>query len=239
MPPVIIGAGIAAVGAVAGGVISSSATKSAAKSQATTAANQVAESQRNQQYITGLEQPTIDRGNAAGAAFSNFMGLNGAGSQQGALDTFRASTGYQDTLNTGLGAVNSNAYSRGLGASGATLKALQARGSAIADQSSQQYLGNLNVLNQTGQTAIGNVAGVATNTTNSINSANQNAANASSNASLANGASWTQALQNIANVGGSALASSYGSPSASASPYNTPPINGYATDPNKINVWGR
>jgi len=221
MPPVIIGAGIAAAGSIAGSAISSSANKKASKAQQAAANAQIEESRRNQAYITGLEQPAIDRGNLAGAAYSNFLGLGGAGSQQQALDTFRGATGYQDILKTGLGAVNSNAYARGLGASGATLKALQARGSAIADQSAQSYLGNLNTLNQTGQQAVGTIAGVAQNTTNNINGATQNAANGASNAALANGANWTQALQNIANIGGSTLGSSYGT-----SAYAKPPNNG-------------
>lgn len=225
MPPVVIGAGIAAVGSVAGGVLASSASKKAAKAQQDSTNAQIAESRRNQAYITGLEQPAIDRGNQAGAAYSNFLGLNGAGSQQGALDTFRGATGYQDVLNTGLGSINANAYAKGLGASGATLKALQQRGSAIADQSAQSYLGNLNVLNQTGQTAIGNVAGVAQNTTNNINQATQQAGATQGNAALATGASWTQALQNIANVGGATLGSSYGQPAGQAPPlYRTPGI---------------
>ena len=72
-----------------------------------------------------------------------------------ALETFRGSTGYKDLLKQGLGAVNSNAYARGMGDSGATLKALQDRGTSIADSSANQWLGGLGNLMSAGGQARG------------------------------------------------------------------------------------
>jgi len=213
MPPVAIAAGVAAGGSIIGGAISSSAAKKAAKTQAAAAASEQARLQQNQQYITGLNQPAIDRGNAAGSLAGNFLGLSGGNAAQEALATYRGSTGYQDLVNTGLGSVNANAYARGLGASGATLKALQAKGMALADQSSGNWLNGLQNISNQGQNAIGQVAGAATNTTNNINQVQQGAADASSNASLASGAAWSGAIQNLANLGsyaaGGGLSSSY------------------------------
>lgn len=196
-------AGIAAAGSIIGGITGGKGAKAAAQTQAQVAREQIAASERNRDYIAGLSQPMINRGNAAGSLIGGFLGLEGGDQAADALATYRGSTGYQDLLNTGLGAVNANAYARGMGDSGATLKALQTRGQNIADQSSGSWLSGLNSLYQTGNAAIGNVAGVATNTTNAINAANQNAADASSNASLIGSAAWQNAIQNLANVGSS------------------------------------
>jgi hypothetical protein len=206
-------AGISAAGSILSGITGGKGAKSAAKIQQQTVQQQIAANNANMDRITGLEQPTIDRGNAAGSQYAGLLGLGDAASSQAALNTFRGSSGYQDLLNTGLGAVNSNAYARGMGDSGATMKALQAKGMALADQSQQQYLGNLNGLIQTGNAAIGNIAGVNTATTQANNAALQNGADASSSAALTSGASFQQMLKNLTNAG-SNYASSYGTGAA-------------------------
>jgi hypothetical protein len=216
VPPVLIAGGIAAAGSIASSVISSSASSKAAKAQQAVADKQIANNNANRDYITGLEQPTINRGNAAGDLYGGFLGIGDAGAAAKSLDTYRGSVGYQDLLKTGLGAVNSNAYARGMGDSGATLKALQQKGMALADQNQGVYMGHLNNLIQTGNSAIGNVAGVATQTTGANNAALGNAADAQSNSALAQGAAWSQAIKNLANIGSGAVsggfASSYGTP---------------------------
>lgn len=210
MPPVAIAAGVGAVGSIAGAAISSSGAKKAAQTQANATNTQIAANNANQQRILGLSQPAIDRGNAAGQIYSGLLGAGGdPTAAASALNTYRSSSGYQDLLNTGLGAVNANAYARGTGDSGATLKALQQKGMAIADQNVQQYLGNLNTLIQTGNSAIGNVSGVATNTVQANNAALQAGADASGNAALIGANGWNNALRNLTNIG-SNLASSYG-----------------------------
>lgn len=210
MPPVAIAAGIGAVGSIAGGVISSNGAKKAAQTQQNVTNQQIAANNANQQMIRGLSQPTIDRGNAAGQIYSGLLGAGGdPNAAASALATYRGSSGYQDLLTQGLGAVNANAYARGMGDSGATLKALQTRGMNLADQNVQQYMGNLNTLIQTGNSAIGNVAGVATATTQSNNGALQAGADAAGNASLIGANGWQNALKNLTNIGTN-LASSYG-----------------------------
>lgn len=205
-----ISAGIAVGGSLLSGLTGGKGAAKAAKIQQQTVQQQIAANQANLAKITGLEQPTIDRGNNAGNLFAGFLGAGGdPNASAQALSAFRGSTGYQDLLNTGLGAVNSNAYARGMGDSGATLKALQAKGMSLADQSAQGWLGNLNTLIQTGNAAIGNIAGVNTQTTQANNAALQNGADAQSNAALTSGAAWQQALKNLTNIG-SNYASSYG-----------------------------
>lgn len=222
-------AGISAAGSILGGITGGKGAKAAAKTQQQTAQQIIAANNANQQRITGLSQPTIDRGNAAGAAYAGLLGLGDNAAAQAALTGWRSSAGYQDLLDSGLNAVNANAYARGMGDSGATLKALQERGAGLANQTQQQYLGNLNTLIQTGNSAIGNIAGVSTATTQSNNQALQNGADASSNASLIGANSWQNALGNLTNIGMN-LASSYGSGGRAGSvggyPVGTPPIWG-------------
>lgn len=211
MPPIAIAAGIGAVGSIAGGAIASSGAKKAAQTQQDSVNAQIAANNANRAQITGMEQPTIDRGNAAGDQYAGLLGLGGASNDAGhALNVWRDSAGYQDLLKTGLGAVNANAYARGMGDSGATLKALQQKGMGLADQTQQQYLGNLNTLIQTGNSAIGNIAGVNTATTQANNQALQTGADASANASLVSSNGWQNTLKNLTNIGAN-YASSYGS----------------------------
>lgn len=217
MPPVVIAAGIAAGGSILGGAIASGSASKAAKAQQSVAQQQIAANNANRQQIVGLEQPNIDRGNAAGDVYGGLLGLGDAASSQKALDTWRNSISYQDLLNTGTNAVNANAYARGMGDSGATLKALQEKGQSLANQTQGVYMSNLNNLIQTGNSAIGNVAGVSTATTNANNGALQNSADATSNAALMSGAAWQNALKNLTNVG-SSMASSFGGSGTSSTP---------------------
>jgi hypothetical protein len=221
MPPPIIAAGIAAGGSIIGGVIASSGASKAAKAQQTVAQQQIAANNANRDYVTGLEQPTIDRGNWAGKTYAALLGYGDQGGAKVALDTWRNSVGYQDLLNTGFGAVKADAYARGMGDSGATMKALQARGMALADQNQGVYMSNLNNLIQTGNSAIGNVAGVSTQTTGANNAANQNAADATSSAALANGSNWNKVITNLTNIGMNAMG-----PGGFASSYSHPASNG-------------
>jgi len=204
-----IGAAIAGVGSVIGGITGGKGQKKAAQIQQQSGREQIAAIERNRDMLLGLNRGAIDRGDKAGELFGGFVGTGGADAARAALDTYRGSTGYQDLLDTGLGAVNANAYARGMGDSGATLKALQRTGSAIADQSAGDWLSRLGVLMNTGQQAIGTAAGVSTSAVNSINAANQNSADAGSNAALAGSATWQQALKNLTNIGMN-LGSSYG-----------------------------
>lgn len=144
----------------------------------------------------------------------------GSGEQSAAaLSAFRDSTGYQDLLREGLGATNANAYARGQGDSGATLKALQDRGTSIANQSSQQWLGNLGTLINNGNSARGLVAGVGASTVANNNAATQSGADARSNAALQTGATWNSNIQNLLNAGAYAYGSSF-------KPNTGYPING-------------
>jgi hypothetical protein len=209
--PLVGAAAISGVGSLIGGVTGGKGAKKAAEVQQQTARDQIAAIQQNQKFLYGLSAPTIERGNAAGDTYAGLLGVGGdAAKSANAINTWRNSFGYQDLLREGLGAVNANAYARGMGNSGATLKALQDRGSQIANQSGQQYLGNLGNLIGWGNQAVGTVGGVSQNATNAINQVSQNSADAQSNAALAGAQGLSNALQGIFNAGSYALGSSYG-----------------------------
>lgn len=160
---------------------------------------------------------------------------NGDGGAQAALDAYRGSTGYKDLVREGLGAVNANAYAKGMGRSGATYKRLQERGMSIADRSSGQWMGNLGTLMNLGGQARGLVAGVGTNSVNATNAATQAGADAVGNAALVSGQNWAQALQGIGNAAMTAYGSSYSNPGGFAAPapsYIPPPsYSGYGLNP--------
>lgn len=208
--PLVGAALIGAGGSIISGITGGKGAKKAAQAQQQAAQQQIAAQQATLSQLTALNQPSITRGNEAGSLYGSLVGVGDPASGAAALQTFRNATGYQDLLREGLGSVNANAYARGMGDSGATLKALQSRGAQIANGSFQQYLGNLGTLINAGTQAAGNVSGVTQNVTNNISGIMQNAADAKSNSALAAAANWGNTFQNLANLGASVYGSSYG-----------------------------
>lgn len=104
-----------------------------------------------------LFNPWVQSGQAANTAQADFLGLNGAGAsgaQQQALDTWRNATGYQDVLNsTSDAALRKASVIGGLG--GNQIDELGRIGGQLANQTGQQYFGNLGSLSQTGLQAAG------------------------------------------------------------------------------------
>lgn len=112
--PLIAAAGISAASSLIGGIMGGKGAKAAAKTQQQTTQMQIAANQANMARIQGLSQPAIDNGNWAGDIYSGLLGKGDPAASSAALATYRGSTGYQDLLKTGLGAVNANAYARGM-----------------------------------------------------------------------------------------------------------------------------
>lgn len=152
------------------------------QTQAQSEARQIETANANRDFQYGLSAPTIAQGDDASADYSGFLNGNANG-----IAAFRANTGYQDLLNTGLSSVNANAYAKGAGDSGAALKALQDRATGIADRSAQSYLGNLLPLISAGQNARQLNATVGSNTVGQINGAISGAAGANSSAAMNTG----------------------------------------------------
>lgn len=217
MPVALIAAGVGAVASVGSAVISSNATKSAVKAQ--TAATNANNALAQQQFAVnqGNLNPAIERGNQAGGYIADLLGTGGDPAKaKAAFENYQGSTGYQYQLQQGLGAVNSNAYARGMGDSGATMKALQNRGNALADQSFNSYIGNLQNISSQGTAAAGNLAGVSQNYVGQVSANNNGQATTVGNAALSNAANISGTVQNLINAGAYAYGSSYGSGGAPA-----------------------
>ena len=211
MPPIIIAGAIAGTAAIGGAVIASSASSKAthAAQDAAAANNTLA---RDQFAVnSGNLSPAIQRGNAAGGYINDLLGIGGdPAAAAKAFDQYKASTGYQFQLQQGLGAVNANAYAKGMGQSGATYKALQDRGNNVASQSFNGYLGNLQNISSQGTQAASSLAGVSTNYVGQTSANNNNAADAAGNAALVNGSNINGTINNLINAGAYAYGSSYG-----------------------------
>lgn len=101
--------------------------------------------------------PWVQSGQAANTAQSDFLGLNGAagsGAQAAALNTWRGATGYQDVLDqTSDAALRKASVIGGLG--GNQIDAVARIGGNLANQTAQQYFGNLGNLSTQGLQAAG------------------------------------------------------------------------------------
>lgn len=207
----IVAAGIGAAASLAGGMIGGKGAKKAANIQAQSSREQIAATERNRDYQYNLNAPTIDMGGRADSTIEGLLNIGGdPAKSDAALATFRSSSGYKDLIEQGLKSVNSSAYAKGMGDSGAAMKALQTRGAGIADQSLTGYLGQLTDVANRGGQARGLVAGVGTNSTNSINQSLQGAADGSGNAAIIANNGLTKGVQGVLNAGAYAFGSSYG-----------------------------
>ena len=211
--------GAATIGAGANLVASSNATSAASNAAS---ANNALESQIYQNNV-GLETPYINSGDQAETALNGFLGLGGdPAATQKAFNDYLNSTGYQFNLNQGLDAATQSKAAAGMLDSGATLKALDAYGTGLADTYGQQYVGNLQNEVATGSSSANALAGQGQSYANAVSGNNNSAATVSGNAGLA-AASGVNALtgQALSAYGLSQGGSSFGGGgSASATPYN-------------------
>lgn len=101
----------------------------------------------NREAINAIYQPQGYSGQRASRQLDNLMGLNGPNGSQEAADgyrNFQNSTGYQNIFDEAMRGVTGSSAARGLLNSGSAAKALQDRGTNIAQQSFGNYLGQLN-----------------------------------------------------------------------------------------------
>jgi hypothetical protein len=194
--PIGVGAAILGAGVVAGGATLASSSIAAGAAQSAAAQNNALESQIYQSNSAN-EQPYIQSGDAANTALQGFLGLGGnAQASQTALNTYLNSTGYQFNLNQGLDAAQTNAASKGMLNSGATLEALDQYGTGLADQYGQQYEGDLQNVVSTGAGAANALAGQGQSYANAVSSNNNSAASATANAALTGGSSVNSLIGN-------------------------------------------
>lgn len=108
------------------------------------------------QQAAGAYQPFLQNGQAANHTLADLYGNNGALAQQNAQGGFENTPGYQFARNQGISALDASAAARGNLLSGNQTKAIQDYGTGLANQTYQQYVGNLqNQANLGGQAAGG------------------------------------------------------------------------------------
>lgn len=160
--------GVAAAAVGAAGSIAGSAMQSGAAGKAGAAAQrnlEMALPQIQENYNTSIHafQPWLTGGQSGLGATSDLLGLNGPEAATAAMDRFRTSPGYQWQLDQGLRAVDAAAAAKGMGRSGAVLKAEQEYGQGLADQEFGNYYNRLFGLSTQGLNAAGGVASAANN----------------------------------------------------------------------------
>lgn len=115
---------------------------------------------------------SVGTGTSAMGALGDFLGLGGADGTASAgagLQNYMNTTGFQNLLDTSTKAITGSAAAKGLFQSGATGKAINANAQNLAEQSAQNYLGNLSSL-----------AGLGINAANTIGGAGQQSSSTSS-----------------------------------------------------------
>lgn len=125
-----VGAGAVAIG---GSIMSSNSAKKASKASAKTAKAQLAEQRRQFDITQANNKPWMDRGNEAGGALQQRLGLgkdNGTGNYGELMHSFGnedfvKDPGYQFRMDEGAKAVNNTAAARGNLLSGAAAKEMQ------------------------------------------------------------------------------------------------------------------
>lgn len=113
-------------------------------------------------YLVNALGGTVSNGVAGSDSLANFLGLHGSSGTANAnvgLQNYMNSTGFQNLLKTTTDAIGGSAAAKGLFQSGATGKAITANAQNLAQQSAQNYLGNLQALSQLGLSGAGIIAG--------------------------------------------------------------------------------
>lgn len=221
---------IAAGAGLAGAALSASATKSAAKKAsdaATYAADQNTALAREQYGKNeGYLQPSINRGNAAGANLQALLGLGGdAAAARGAFDTWRDSTDFDFVLDQGEKSVLGNRAASHLLDSGQTLKALQSYGQNTARSYINQYEGLLDNQQKIGLQGAGYLAGQGGQMVSTIADANDSRASAIGNSAIASANSTNQLIGQLLSAGATYLGSRSPTAGAAAGTSSYTPIN--------------
>jgi len=149
-------AAVAAIGVGASIMGNRAANKAAGRaSDAQTAAAQmgVEENRRQFDLIQELMKPYVDSGKTALNQQMGMLGLNGAGSQQQAINALQNSPFFQAQLNQGTNAILQNASATGGLRGGNVQGALSQFAPQLLQQTYQQQLGNFSQLATQGQNA--------------------------------------------------------------------------------------
>lgn len=131
---------------MAGAALQSNATENAADTAAS-------ESRAARDTARADLAPFTAAGVNALAPAQSLLGLNGQDAASAAMANFQQSPGYQYQLDQGVRAVQNSAAAQGMLHSGATLKAIQDRGTQLANADFGTYYNRLMGLVQSGQSS--------------------------------------------------------------------------------------
>lgn len=210
-----IGAIIGGVASIGGSLLASSANKKAINrataAQQQSAAEQTALTRDIYNQNKALFTPSIERGDRAGEAIFNLLGLGGdPTAQRNAFDAFRNSTDYQFRLGEGRNAINADFSSKNVFHSGARDKALLKYGQNFGSNEFGNYMGYLGNQQGAGISGMGALAGVGTNFNTTMNNISQNNANALATAAGLKAQNTNSMWSGIASGIGGIFGSSYG-----------------------------
>lgn len=135
--------------------------------------------------VEGEYSPWTQNSGQIQGTLESLLGIGG--NQQQAIDNFRNAPGYQSGMQEGVNAIDSSQAAKGLGGSGATLKALDQFGQDYADKGFNNYFTQLGQLGQQSLGATGQLA------------------NAQMGIANANAGAWGQMGENKANQSNATL----------------------------------
>lgn len=199
------------IGSVAGGLIASRGAGRAADAQQRASDAQIAEARRQFDLTRSDNEPFRQAGVGAITAQQALLGLGAdPAAQEAAFARWRNSTGYQFGLNESLRAVQQGAAARGGLYSGAAMKALQDRGSQVANQGFGTYFGQIGALAGQGQVANAANQQAGASFINAYGTASQNAANARASAYQQQANAWGGVLNDLGGLYGYGRAGGFG-----------------------------
>lgn len=154
---------ISAVAGLGSAILGYSSARKQAKAQQQAAQTAAEQAQQGFHYAEG--NPNIaqaqTQGQQAGDIRAGILGLGNAAQGEAGLQHYLNSVDFNFTKNEGMGAVTGSQAASGLLNSGATLKALQARGQDLARTAVGGYLDQLGGVQNTGLNSAFNVANLA------------------------------------------------------------------------------
>lgn len=226
MPVGLVAAGVGAAGAIGGALISSNATDKAVKSSAQAADKSLAVQQQQFDATTANNKPFLATGTSALNQLAGLYGLDtvdasgttvkgaGTGANIDPNATFYQTPDYKFAMDQGIKAVDAGAAARGMLDSGATRKAEIKYGGNLASGTFNSYASRLQQIAGIGQGAANSQAGANSGYAAGVTNTLTNAAGDQANAALTQGASYSDAINNIAGaakyaLGKNPFASSY------------------------------
>jgi hypothetical protein len=206
MPPVVIAAGIATVGAVGSSLIGAAAAKKAGRVRAE-AAERTAELQAQQFQETRADlAPWRTIGAQALGQYADMLGVpRTAGAEVAAApdrSAFFESPGYQFRLGEGIRAVERSAAARGSLQSGAAMKAVQRYGEGLAGQEYGNYMAQLGGLAGAGQQAVTQTGVFGAQAAGARGAAGERAGAARASGYLGAAGQYQQGIADVAGFGG-------------------------------------